>query len=335
MDKLEEREESSRMPVIYNIQRYALQDGPGFRTTVFVKGCPLRCPWCHNPETQNSEKELLFDREKCVSCGACAEVCPTGAAAVINGEIVQDNGKCILCGKCVETCAPGARTVCGMDMVMDDIVREAKKDELFFQSSDGGVTISGGDPLFFPEFTTELAKRLHDEMIHVAVDTAAFCKWEYLEGLLRYTDLFLVDLKTMDEQKYHDIIKASLPAVRRNLENLLEAGASVRVRIPVIPGFNDTEKDYDAFSEYLGFLRAKGLEGVDILPFHSYAGKKYKLSGRWENYKFKDTESLQAEDVKSLASRLKQKGFSGADSSLTIGALTGKRETVLKAADAS
>lgn len=322
MNAIEPAALPDRQPLITNIQRYSVQDGPGIRTTIFLKGCPLRCPWCHNPETQDPEREINYDPEKCTGCGACVQVCPSGAARLEGAISVLDRELCTRCGRCVDACPAGAREWSGQAMTIEEIVREAQGDEMFFLSSGGGVTISGGDPLYFPRFTLELARRLQDEMLHVAVDTAAFCPWSYLDELRHYADLFLIDLKTMDGDKYRDVIRGSLPVVQQNLERLAAAGAAIRVRIPVIPGFNDSEADYDAFAAYLGTLKNR-IAGVDILPFHSYAGKKYRLLGRWDAYQYRDTESLQPEDVRGLARKLKQAGFSPADNSLTVGGLTG------------
>ena len=310
-----------RRPLIYNIQRYSVQDGPGTRTTVFVKGCPLKCPWCHNPDAQDVRPELLFDLEKCTGCGACIGACPEGANRREGDKVAVNRALCTGCGCCVDVCPASAREICGHKIDMDDIVEEATKDEMFYIASGGGVTIGGGDPLFFPEFTLELTRRLKDRMLNVAIDTAAFCRWSYLDELSDCADLFLVDLKRMDSTKYRAIIGTDLEIVQRNLESLADKGVAIRVRIPVIPGFNDSEEDFAAFSSYLGKL-GNGIEGVDILPFHAYASKKYKLSGRWEKYLFRDTETLQAEDVKGLALRLKQAGFSPANSRLTIGGMT-------------
>lgn len=310
-----------KIPLIYNIQRYSLQDGPGFRTTIFLKGCPLRCPWCHNPDSQDPEKQILLDMDKCTGCGACIQVCSNGACRQEGESIIFERSLCIKCGRCVEACPASAREMCGKEISEEEIVREAQKDEMFYQSSNGGVTIGGGDPLYFPEYTMDLAQRLKHEMLHVAIDTAAFCDWSYLDEVRRFADLFLIDLKTMDSDKYKNVIGANLAVVQKNIEMLADAGASVRVRIPVIPGFNDTEADFAAFSAYLGTIRNR-LEGIDILPFHSYAAKKYRLSGKWDQYLFQETESLQPEDVKGLAICLKNAGFSMANSRLTIGGLT-------------
>ncbi|PKM86308.1 MAG: benzylsuccinate synthase subunit delta [Firmicutes bacterium HGW-Firmicutes-12] len=307
--------------LITNIQRYSLQDGPGFRTTVFLKGCPLRCPWCHNPETQDSAREIQFDLEKCTACGACVQVCLTKAICRVGNNIIFNREVCSRCGLCIEVCSNSAREWSGQEMTIDEIVTEVKGDEMFYTSSGGGVTISGGDPLYFPQYTKELSRCLKEELLHVAVETAAFCKWSYLEELCQYTNLFLIDLKTMDSEKYRKVIGTSLEVVQQNIERLVDAGASIRVRVPVIPGFNDSEGDYEAIAAYLGKLRNR-LKGVDILPFHSYAWKKYKLLGRWDCYQYKNTESLQPEDVIDLAKKLKEAGFTTANSSLTIGGLT-------------
>jgi len=308
-------------PLIYNIQRYSLQDGPGSRTTVFVKGCPLKCPWCHNPDAQNPQKELLLDGEKCTACGECIKACPMGANRREGDSVILDRSLCAGCGRCVAACPAGAREVCGIAMSVEDIVTEAKKDELFFMESDGGVTISGGEPLYFPDFTLELAKRLKGEMIHLAVETAAFCRGSYLEALLGYVDLFLIDIKTLSAAKYSRVIGASLDQIRANIERLASAGATIRIRLPIIPDFNNTEADFDAYASYLGGLKDM-VEGVDILPFHAYASKKYKLTGRWETYQYKAVESLETEKFRGLIHKLKNVGFSGSDSSLTVGGIT-------------
>jgi len=311
-------------PLITNIQRYSLQDGPGIRTTIFLKGCSLRCPWCHNPETQRTLPEVNYNVENCSGCAKCAEHCPTGAT-YIEGEGTDsflrfDRTKCTGCGECVRVCLTGARELIGQSLTIDEIVKEAVADRLFFLNSGGGITISGGDPLYFPHFSIELAKRLKNEHVHLAVETAAFCQWTYLEQLVEYIDLFLIDIKTMDAAKYKKHIKGELGVILKNLENLLEKKASVRVRLPIIPGFNDSLSDYEAFVNYLGQLRGK-IASVDILTFHSYGEKKYQFLGR-EDYQYRSVPNMTYKPIKVLVDMLTEAGFLPGVS-LTVGGLIG------------
>jgi len=293
-----------REPLITNIQRYSLQDGPGLRTTIFLKGCPLRCPWCHNPETQSVKPEINHFLDKCTGCGKCAEVCPTGATYIEKerGEINLrfDRNKCTGCGECVKACLYEARQLVGTKMTMDEVIKEAVSDRPFFQNSGGGVTISGGEPLFFPEYTTELAKRLKwEEAVHLAIDTSCYCRWSHLAELVPLANLFLCDIKTMDPVKYKEIIKGDLKVILTNIENLVRAGANIRIRLAIIPDFNNSKEDFEAYASYIATLPGK-IVAVDILPFHSYAENKYALLGRLGNYKYRDFKSLFGEDVVEL-----------------------------------
>lgn len=314
----------SKMPLITNIQRYSLQDGPGIRTTVFVKGCPLRCPWCHNPETQSTKVEINYYVDKCIGCARCAEFCPTGAAYVERiGEdafIRFDRIKCIGCGKCAEVCITGARERVGNKLTLDEIIKEAVADRLFFINSGGGVTISGGEPLYFPEFTVELAKKLKQELVHVAVETSAFCQWRYLNELREYIDLFLVDIKTMDPRKYKEVINGNCEVIFTNIENLVNYGANIRIRLPIIPNFNNTIESYEAYVKYLSNLTAK--IAVDILPFHSYGESKYKLLGRLDKYEYSDVNSMSNKDVMGLVELFIHAGFEPG-LNITVGGVIG------------
>jgi pyruvate formate lyase activating enzyme len=318
-------EKEIREPLISNIQRYSLQDGPGFRTTIFLKGCPLRCPWCHNPDTQSIEPEISYYVEKCTGCGRCAERCPTGATYTeVKGKesfLRYDRTKCIGCGKCVEACLSGARDIAGRKMPLKEIIREATADAMFFFNSGGGVTISGGDPMLFPEYTLELAKLLKKEGLHVALETSAFGPWQHLEKLLPYIDLFLIDIKTLDPEKCKNVIKGDLEVILTNFEKLVEAGASVRARLPIIPGFNNSMSDYQAYTAYLGQFVGK-IDAVDLLPFHSYGEKKYQLLGRMESYQFQDVHSMEPKELKPLIIMLIEAGFVSGQS-LTVGGLIG------------
>lgn len=316
-----------REPLITDIQSYSLQDGPGIRTTIFLKGCPLRCPWCHNPETQKTEYEVYYNPAECIGCARCAEVCPTGSTYIEKtgeGEFIRmDRDKCTGCAKCVEVCPAGAREKVGRKISIEKIIKEATSDELFFIKSGGGVTISGGEPMLFPDFTFELARILKKINVHTAIETSATCQWKHLERMIGYMDLFLVDIKTMDEEKYRNVIKGDLKLVLSNIENLLQAGARVRIRLPIIPGFNDDPKSYAAYADYLGTL-VNRIESVDILPFHAYAEKKYTKLGRAESYPYLNMDSMPEKDTIPLIKLLIQAGFIYGES-ITVGGLIGVR----------
>jgi len=298
-------------PLITEIQRFSLHDGPGIRTTIFLKGCPLNCTWCHNPEAMNQKQELYFHSAKCTACGRCAQVCPSGALtldqALDRKEVRNfDRSKCTLCLKCVDACLSGAIEVVGKNWDIDSLVREAVSDKLFYAGG-GGVTISGGDPLLFPEFTLELARLLKNkENVHVAIETSCFAKWNKIEPLLEFVDLFMVDIKSMDPKKYKDVVGCSLHEVLSNVEILMHSNANVRIRLPIIPGFNDSASDVKAYVDYLGQFAGK-LSGVDILPFHSYAAGKYSNLGR--EYQYDRINDLASDQVMPLVNALQQGGL--------------------------
>ncbi len=310
-----------RMPLITEIQRFSLQDGPGIRTTIFVKGCPLHCPWCHNPETQSTQVELYFYPDRCVGCGRCAEVCPSGASRLITEKdqpprLELDRAKCTGCLQCVQACLSGARARVGQAMSLEAIIQEALADQPFFRNSGGGVTLSGGDPLLFPDFALELARQLRPSGLHLAMETSLFANWRVIEPLLPYYDLFLVDLKTMDAAKHQDAVGWPLPAILANLERLLQSHHQVRIHLPIIPNFNDTPSDAQAYADYLGRL-AGGLAGVDVLPYHCYGESKYRFLGR--SYQLSGAKDLRGRDVLPLATSLKAAGLA----SVTVGGLVG------------
>lgn len=263
--------------MIFNIQKFSLHDGPGIRTTVFFKGCPLTCLWCHNPESQAMEQEMLYDREKCVMCGMCAKVCPQKAITDVNDSMVTDLEKCDFCGECVIYCIPGAREIAGREYTIDEVVKEVLKDRIFYEESGGGVTLSGGEPLVHIDFVEQLLKRLKEEGLNTAVDTCGAVPFEYLERVAEHTDIFLYDLKLVDDEKHQAFTGASNKGIIDNLEKLTEIHGNVHLRIPIIDGVN---AETSFIEETLDLIEGLNITEVHLLPYHSIARHKYKKLGR-------------------------------------------------------
>lgn len=263
---------------IINIMRFCTDDGPGIRTTVFLKGCPLRCAWCHNPESQNPDPEILWDSEKCCLCGLCAEICEAKAHRIIDGHHFFDASLCNHCGRCAENCPAEALELSGKRVSTHEMLEEIKKDAVFYTTSGGGVTISGGEPLMHPEFCAELLRLCKETGIHTVIETSGFASRKTLDNLLPYCDLILFDIKESSEEKHSEYTGVPQEPILDNLRYIDGKGIPTLLRAPIIPGMNDREEHLSALRELKASL--KNCQGVEIMPYHSMGAYKYKKLGR-------------------------------------------------------
>ena len=259
------------MGVVFDIKRYAIHDGPGIRTTVFLKGCPLDCPWCHNPEGKRPEPEHMWWESRCLGCGGCVEACPEGAITMA-GSLEIDAEKCTMCGACSEVCVTDALEVVGKEASVDEVMEDVRKDAVFYEESGGGVTFSGGEPTMQPVFLLDLLRACREEGFHTAVDTSGITAKESLLRMAEYVDLFLYDLKFMDDGAHREYTGASNALVLENLRALDEAGATIVIRVPLIPYVNDDADDVDRLGEFVSGLN--GVQEVCVLPYHRAGTEK-------------------------------------------------------------
>lgn len=256
---------------IFEIKRFAVHDGDGIRTTVFFKGCPLRCVWCHNPEGFLSKSELAYYGHKCITCGECLSVCPTGAHEINDGVHSFHREKCIACGKCADICLGKALTFYGKEISVEELVPILLEDKKFFENSGGGVTLSGGECLLYDDFCAELLKRLKENGVHTAVDTCGFVSKKSLGKVIPYTDIFLYDIKAFNEETHRKCTGYSNKQILDNLLYLDEKGCKIEIRIPFVPKYNDNE--LKKIGEFLRRLR--NITKVRVLAYHNYASAKY------------------------------------------------------------
>lgn len=259
--------------IIFNVQKFSVHDGPGIRTTVFLKGCPLKCLWCHNPESQEIEKQMLFDRDKCVLCGTCIKICPQKAITIENNKLTTDFDKCNYCRQCEVYCIKGTRQVAGKEYTIDEILKEVIKDKVFYEQSNGGVTISGGEPLLQINFVEELLKKLKDKNIHTAVDTSGAVGFENIRRTAPYTDIFLYDIKLMDDEKHKEYTGVSNKLILDNLKKLSQIHNNINLRMPIIEGVNGDESHIE---KTIAFIKGLNINKVNLLPYHDIARHKYK-----------------------------------------------------------
>ncbi len=277
---------------VTNISRTSLHDGPGVRTVVYLKGCGLHCRWCHNPETLSLKKEILYLPNKCMHCGGCLALCPEHHKTDGHDMVYLRDG-CTSCGNCAEECPTGALTVCGDDMTSDEVFAEIRKDLHYYSMSGGGVTFSGGECLLYPEFLAETAEKCVNSGIRTAVESALFVPWKNIEAVLPFTDLFFADLKIADSGKHRKYTGQDNALILENLRKLSEVCGNVHIRIPVIPGINDSPEDFDGFAEILDSL-GSGVRDVELLRYNPLAESKYRFAGR-EYTKFADNPQTDTE----------------------------------------
>ena len=290
--------------ITFNIQKFSIHDGPGIRTTVFFKGCPLRCEWCSNPESQIKNVQILHDQSKCSYCLSCVAACPNGAITHEDNKIIINEDKCVGCLTCVNSCPNRALSYEGDYQTIEEIVDICMQDIDFYEESGGGVTISGGEGMSQPEFLKKLIAELKKNSVHVAIETTGYVKKETFEELAKELDLLLFDVKHYDREKHYNGTKVYNDLIVENLKWAIDNEIEVLPRIPVIPDFNDSLEDAEGLAKLLVEVGAKK---VQLLPFHQFGEKKYELLNR--NYKYKNKKALYPEDLEEYQKIFLDKGL--------------------------
>lgn len=293
---------------VWDIRRYSLHDGPGIRTTVFLKGCPLACRWCCNPESQDGRAAITWLREKCLSCGTCVKTCTRDAVRVDrSGRRRIDSARCDLCGECVTGCAGGALVPVGRTMDVDDVLREVGRDAIFYTRSGGGLTLSGGEPLAQPAFAAELLRRYKSGYVgvHTSMETCGEASWDDVALVAPHVDLFLYDLKHMDPFEHRRLTGAGNERILENATRLAATGASIVVRLPLLPGQNDDEENLQRTAEFARLVLR--VDRVDLLPYHRLGEPKYKRLGR--RYHFAGTAAASDAEIATACAILERHGM--------------------------
>ncbi|NQT81681.1 glycyl-radical enzyme activating protein [bacterium] len=294
---------------VFAIKRFALHDGPGIRTTVFLKGCPLHCLWCHNPEGLSYERQLAFYPHLCAACDKCYQACPSGALRKRSSPIQDyEKEKCVVCGKCAEACPANAIELIGQDLSPDQVIAEVERDRKFYDISGGGMTVSGGEPLAQPEFTAELLSRGKGTGIHTILDTCGLAPFEILGKCLEFTDHVYFDLKVVDDEKHRRLTGVSNRLILDNLMKLGDSGKPLTIRIPLVKGLNDTPEDTSSFIDLIASLPAvTNLHRIEIIPYHRIGEGKYESIGL--DYELKSQEIHSQDDLCSIVSLFEAGGL--------------------------
>ena len=288
--------------LVFNIQRFSVNDGPGIRTTVFLKGCPLHCKWCHNPESIAPVKELILRDDRCVRCGDCFALCKNGAIRKVNGSFSTIRDACVECGECIEVCSAEAREITGKEMDISEVMKEIEKDVIFYEQSGGGASFSGGEPLLQHEFLLSLLEACKGKGIHTVVDTTGFTSPGILQTISPFVDLFLYDLKAMDERKHAEYVGVTNSLILSNLKRLSAWGKKVVVRMPIIPGVNDAPADIQQAGAFVASLG--NVDEIHLLPYHLTGVEKYRRVGT--EYEMPQAVPPSADDMSAIVKELRR-----------------------------
>lgn len=295
------------MPKVTSIQKYSIHDGDGIRTTVFFKGCPLKCIWCHNPETQSYDKQVMHNKEQCVGCQACAQACPHDAITYRDGKVYTDTSKCEKCGTCLDYCVGNLREITGTEYTIKQIVDEVIKDEMFYEESGGGVTLSGGEVMTMDmDFIEDLVKALYKKGISISIDTCGFAKYENFTRILPYVNTFLYDLKAVDNEIHRQYVGVDNTLILDNLKKLSHDGARIYIRIPTIREVNGTKESMNQVIDFL-IDNHIGVAQVNLLPYHNTGMGKYEKMGT--TYEGVQLSAPSKEEMEQFVSLFQDRGF--------------------------
>jgi pyruvate formate lyase activating enzyme len=290
---------------IFNIEKYAIHDGPGIRTTVFFKGCRLRCWWCHNPEGQNPTPELIYRQNRCIGCGECVARCAREALSLTYEHVTLNWENCSMCGVCAQTCPSEALSIVGKEMSVKETINEIGSDIAFYEESEGGVTFSGGEPLLQLDFLNSVLHECNERGFHTTLDTSGYASQEAIERIRDKVDLFLYDIKTMNDANHRKYTGVSNKPILQNLQRLAEKGSSIVISLPIIPHINDDENNILRTGGFVSSLH--NINYVSLLPYHRTAIDKYKSMSR--PYKLKRIQPPSSQKINLIKEKLETFGL--------------------------
>jgi pyruvate formate lyase activating enzyme len=291
--------------IVFDVKKYAIHDGPGIRTTVFLKGCPLRCLWCQNPEGQDPKPELVVRKSRCIGCGECSKGCSRGAISLVAQHVSIDRRNCVLCNRCSQVCPSDALSIAGKQMSVKEVLEEIEKDMAFYDESGGGVTFSGGEPLFQPDFLNGLLTECKRRGIHTIVDTCGFAPYEIIGRMRDKVDLFLYDVKIIDSRKHRKYTGASNEQILENLKKLAKNGSGIVISFPIIPSINDDDRNVISTAKFIGSL--PNVKNVNLLPYHRAGIEKYRNLGK--SYKLDKIQPPLSQEMKAIKEKMETFGI--------------------------